>query len=380
MNIIPMAYKLSILQGILTSFIEKITSKSNLPRDVNAFHNQNCSSIGHIDKCVGQCSWFINRGWVLGGKCKLVTPRNLFDEVLPRLFLNVLNVNVPLKQLTIVDRKENDDILVFTDADIKNGRLQKVFQESDDIDAWGFKRSDIQMSDQAFLAIHTSTNIEDEVRKANIPLTKEFKILPVELRDRLKGFEINVMKDYKPLTLFDHFARIYNVMNNGTGIVLTADKMKERVGERIRADFERDSKACLKRMSYNTALTDFFKKQTPADIAIDTLMAIFEEATYFPSDYELSIMAEQCQVNVFVWGRKTTRNPDNAWCLGKNPDALYTILMTQNKRSVQVSKQRTVDLYEFIVKQKTKVMIEPDDVTDATMKNLLKKKCARVVI
>ena len=383
LNPIPMAFKLSIAHKLAGGHLGRVVSKGGLLNPISSFHNKMCSNIGKKKECNGQCNWFdvLRDGKRLGGKCKLVAPRDLYDMLVTRVLLHALNVNVTLKQISVVDKKEGDNVLVFTDADIKNGRLQKLFQESEDIDAWGLQKKIVQLKDSEYLDMHLQASQEPEPSKAvKFELGPSFRNIPVGLRDKLKGFDVNEANPYGPMTLFQLFANVYNYMNVSSGqATIDGVALKSMVRARIVADWNSGKATSRKKMLYNRFVADALKKRDEATLEIEDFMGLYDSEQYYASDYEVSLMAEICQVNVFVWGRSGQRNPDNTWCLGKFSNALYTILMEQTVKEVRLDKKRKIDVYEMIVKQKQKVMMEPDDLTNE-MKALLGKKCARVRI
>lgn len=382
LNPIPRTHKVYILYTLLGTHIDRVTEKKSITRSVDTFKNKACSSIGKVLDCQGQCKWFdmMKDNKVVSGNCKLVTPANIFDIIVGRVLVDVLNINKPLKQASIIERKDADDILVFTDGDIKNGQLTKYVQEVEGMDVWGFKRKDKIVSNAEFLKLgsHDDDDLLDAHRKdVPIPLTNDFREVPVGLRPHLKGFQVNEVNDYSAMTMFDMFSEIYNALRATNGAPhMNGVALRNMVVHKIKTDYEKDASAVLERLKYNSALKDYFKKRgnNHPKPTIDEIDRLLLDGTYFPSDYDLSIIADICHLNILIWGRKTQRNPDNQWCHGKFSDALYTVMMEQRYKD-----KPATDVYELLVKQKSKVLMEPDDF-DVEMKQAIANRCKRMII
>ena len=387
LNPIPKMNKVSILHAKLSKFIDMVTRKPTIivpkskmlmrndPNElsgISVFHNKVCSTIGKQNECDGQCTWIVKvaNGKQLGGKCILSIPATVYNVVISRILLDILNVNVALKQKAVVSKLANEDgIVVFTDSDIRNGKLDKLFEDNNGVDEWGFKRKDSVIKDSE-LFLNTTAFINDDTH--NMKLNKNLRALPTGLRDKLKGAMVNVEEHYDQNTLYAYFAKIYNIVqasgNSGIDFV-NAAQVKDMVKQRILADFNSNTSHTNKLLTYNPSLEKFYKKH--ASPTAQEVANALNEPTYYPSDYDVRILADICHVNIFVWGRKTARNPDNNWCLGKYDDALYTICMEQS-----FDRSKKIDVYEFIVDTKKQAFLFETN----TMPKHIRQKCTRVTI
>lgn len=381
-NPIPKAHKLAILYSYIDKYIRSVTKQDSARvSDVESFHNRLCSSIGKIKDCIGQCKWTVvfkknKADEVAGGKCKLDTPLLIFNNIVAKVLLDILNVNIPIKAVAVSSREDKDEVVVFTDSDIKNGRLERLFKETDGIDEWGFKRRDETILDTDFIDLKTASRSGDRATTSLIVGTV-FDTLPTDMRKDLKSsFEVNIIESYDSMILYDMFSKVYNAIhavNNAAIDLMTPAKLKDLVIQRIIAECRRDFDDTIKSLSYNPLFDTFASKHKNLDV--DAIVEYISKNTYFPSKFELGILADICQINIYIWSRKSQRNLSNYWCLGKFTNAPYTLIMRQSTSKTSDKH----DKYEFIAKSKSKVLLEDDDFEEG-MRTKIKKQCTRIVI
>lgn len=379
-NPIPTSHKLSILHPSISSFVKMVVQQgvvvSKLSKEFDTiaihgmtrFHNKICSSIGKQLDCNGQCSWiakFIDNKHK-GSKCKLLVPKSILDSIIAKVLLDLLNINIPLRQQIVSDSLTSLDTILFTESDIKNGNLENMLKDNDTIDEWGFKRNDVLVSEVRDSKSDGDTNQTflqvDRVRN-----------IPTALRGQMRGYVISEVTEYKPDFIFKTFASIYNVIHNTSNSeddMMSAMRLRELVVSRIKTDLDNSTthEKAIQELSFNPCLQNIFKKSLPIS---NVLSVLDDHNAYYPSDYDLRIIAEICGINIFIWGRKTIRTPDNNWCLGKFNNALYTVCLEQS-----TDKSKKADVYEFFVEQKTKKVVFEAD----AMPMHIRKKCTRVTL
>jgi hypothetical protein len=371
MNIIPKVHKASMLYTLIADFLPKIAqiAKTKMPDTAihknTQFHNKLCSAIGRKQLCHSQCSWiatFINNE-LKGGKCKLLIPQSILSLITSKIVLDLLNINIPLRQRAINDDYKDTDTIIIGENDVKKGSLDTLLNNIEKENELGFKIKE-----------HSQENTIANVQKNNshsdetMQLGDETRTLPTQLRPLLKGYSVVVADNYDQNYLYNAFSKIYNIVHAYSGDQrMNQVQLKELVVSRIKSDLNNNSIASkvIDDLLYNPSLNKFFKKEKVSGADI---LAKITDDSYFPSDYELKIIAELCNINIFVWGRKTLRNPDNTWCLGKS--SIYTVCLEQTS-----DKQRKIDVYEFFINTKTqKIVFETDN-----MPSMIQNKCKLVL-
>jgi hypothetical protein len=358
LNPIPKAQRVAILHGYIATVNADVFKKPRPGRALDTFHNNMCSKISKIEGCDGQCSWFDVQvqGKIQKGKCKLVIPADIYSIIMGRVLIRVLDINVALRKSVIVDTQQGSNVLIFNDTDIKNGFLEKIFKNNQNVDEFGFKRVDKILSDEDFISANNSNVSQTSV--FNI-IGKTFKTIPTVIRPLFPTaqFDVNVFEKYDEMTLYHAFAYLYNVIHSD--VQLDAETLFGMVNRMVVARLRNPAEyeATFASLLYNSSLEPLLKKYKKEDLE-KTIQIV--ESKYHPSDLEINIIASICKINILIQGRKGGRNVENLWCLGKiGRDALYTCVLVQ-------AKVKNVDVYNFIVRKKTRILFGSDELSPAT--------------
>jgi hypothetical protein len=361
-NPLPNAYKYKMLRELLESnapsFLNRLyfSAKASKGMDLDQLTIQNCSMVANKDKCRGQCTWLEvlhdDKKYSMGGRCRLNIPDELKENILSRLFNELINPFIPMRQKLVMTNSTSGAIVILTDNDIRAGVLTGLLG-SHIVDAWGFHRKDFQINagilkeaSNASQHVGKTYNLHyvlDDQSKENLPTDmkstfKEYNVYPINL----PGTE------YTGLAFYEFFALIYNKINN-TNVFLTGLQLKEHTNTTIFQLLEQNKDNTLKELEYNI----WFKyKQNTELNATEILQAL----DYYPSLLDLKIIAQFLHINIFVVGRKSARNPDKKKCLGKFKDTQYFVFLKQTPVNA-----KNFDTFNVIAK-KDKFLLEKADV------------------
>jgi hypothetical protein len=288
-----------------------------------------------------------------------------------RLISELSNPYLPLRQRNVVVGSANEETtIILTDSDVKQGKLNQLLQRKD-TDVWGFKRQDTVLNTTLF-----KDDVKEKQSKPDLYLQidpSKFGKIPVDMKTFLPGFVIHPIvfpgiNDgmYCVEGFYTFFAMVFNMTNDGK-VVFTPEMLREYVTSIILEKFNTSKNDITKRMSYNPWFAHTSKKVT--DLSSDYLKEQLSSENYYPSDLDLDIIAAKLNINILILGRKTIRNPDKHWCLGKIDGAHYSIILEQNYNA-----NGKHDVYDILLKNDSKFIFENDDFIDQA-RQFIAKKC-----
>jgi len=145
----------------------------------------------------------------------------------------------------------------------------------------------------------------------------------------------------------------------------------------------------VKKLAFNPQLHDKFMTKGGDEILdvlpkASELQKALSSSSYYPSDYEVEILAERTKVNENIIGRVMKRNnekddqvgkaktPDGVWCLGKHDKPVGILLLRHD-----FVMNQNLDKYTLIVKNRNQYVFDDDDFTQEAREYFLDKKCAK---
>lgn len=224
-------------------------------------------------------------------------------------FLKPSSKHIKMYQKKIKRFPTTDAEILLDHADILNGRLQQAIDLA-------------QNPHKAFLsAIDTyhdivpifdvATQQEDQYQDL---LSSSKEDVPVKWRKILRGFKIIDNSD-----AYDN-KYIYNVMKRLSGRgkrkPFDDDLYKVALHHKIMDAYKNEH---VTEIFDNPWVTQYFKK-TKFVQHLDNLLELYGAPTYYPSVFDVKVMAQLAHVNLIVIGRKTTKNPDGLEVVHNNSD------------------------------------------------------------
>ena len=207
--------------------------------------------------------------------------------------------------------KYTENELMFDHFDIQNGRLQEAIDFAEN-------------PHKAFLTNLTELQekyiFDEENQDVFEDIMKGFEDVPVKWRKILVNYKvIENNEDYHPKYIYNIFQRISKVMN---GDSFSDDLYKVTYQHRI---IEGYKKQMLLEVLDNPWLENHFKK-TKESTTIDNILNQYESIYYYPSTFDIKIMASLAGINLILIGRKTMKNPDGLEVIYNN-SSFYVILL-----------------------------------------------------
>lgn len=429
-----------IIKG-LDSIVSTFIHKSLLHPD--KFHNTECSSILRQKQCEGQCSWKDNIKKEIGQeferldklqgkkkdrnypqKCLLDVREDVYHVIQSKVMYNLINRNVPLTKVVVNEKylkPVDQDIVILTEDDIlqKDGSIHRLYEDAETKDTWGFEVQDVDVP------IHKVKPLKDFNLDANnliIPDEANWKKVKHDLikKNVLKnGFEENVHKDcrvdknahpdqcYDNMWIYKLFSTAYNTRSSYDTKHYTAEELKTITRETILKNYQdspKNERLAIK-LAYNQQLEGLFyskKTKQKENITFPTLVTLktaLESPTYYPSDFEIEVLAEFTKINIIVISRRGARvgdkidggnadngtqdpvakTPDAIWCLGRHKNPLCIIFLRNDyvRKELPGKKKLEYDEYRLIVKNRVHYMFDDDDLTPIERKMFLSEKCGQ---
>lgn len=188
----------------------------------------------------------------------------------------------------------------------------------------------------------------------NRVLGDQWRPLPYPFsKAEFKPFRINTRDLQNPEYILDVFGTVNKIKN--TRAVINRDTIVLLVENRLNAEWQSKEEAAVVRelKSYNPSFTAVLKARQKRSPTRADVLQVFRDEQYWPSEFELMILANVLRVNVMVFARKTLRNPNGVKCIkpilaSKDYVFLFQTLMGSH------------DTYEVITKDENFVMPEKE--------------------
>jgi hypothetical protein len=334
--------------------------------------DQQCHTITSLSQCNAQCTWVVSGN---KGQCKLAMPsKDVYNMLFEKCIEDFINPTVPLQIVRINDDITYDEkTLLFNDNDVVSGNLERILRAMEQPYKMDHMPRDHIIRDKDIARI----DIKSYAASISRYLSDTFENLPVKYQQDMKGFEINsivdIETDYTANWLFEVYAALHQRLVEEP---LSASQLKTVVHDRIAAAFERtgtrEKAQAVAWMKSNPSMKNVLETLELEDMCdAGDVRDLLNHSGYYPSELEIHIMSEIVNVNTIIISRQTKRHPvGEPRCFGKKVTPYYVILNhTDHKGS-----KAHVDLYQIVVKNKTKVIINERDF-DEKIRGCLKMKC-----
>jgi hypothetical protein len=274
--------------------------------------------------CSGVCTWTM-------GRCMLRAPERDIDLFIGNIVDAILRTrarapaNRRLKQRVNAAASE----LVFTQAEVTDGKASELMLSVRNPYAY----LDNVVTDFIADTLHTVT-------KKNV-LSEEWRTMPYPFNKEMKAFRINTPETQSPQYLLDIFAQVNHLKN--ARAVVDRNTVLKLVENRLALEWNsRDHTEILAELkAYNPSFASLSKsKRAPS---LSDALQVFQDPEYWPSEFEVLILANLLRVNVMVFARKTLRNPNGVKCIKPNVASKDYVFVFQTTASGH-------DVYNVITK------------------------------
>ncbi len=246
--------------------------------------------------CDGVCTWTL-------GRCMLRASTRDIDMFIGKIVDAILRTkprapaNRRLKQRVNAAASE----LVFTQEEVADGKASELMMSVRNPYAY----LDNIVTD--FVADTLNT-----VTKKTV-LSEEWRTMPYPFNKDMKAFRINIQDAQSAQYLLDVFAQVNHLKNaravvdRSTVLKLMESRLTLEWNSRNHAEILAELKA------YNPSFASLSKtKRAPT---LSDTMQVFQDPEYWPSEFEVLVLANLLRVNVIVFARKTLRNPNGVKCI-----------------------------------------------------------------
>lgn len=305
-NPIPKTMRRFDLMDQLEKYLPRAVWKSREEAIAKQLSTRVCSTISRKEECVGQCIFVSDskskskykslqnksvksigkqsdkKTSVKGGAskktgdhCKLNVPTTFYNVLMERCIEDLLNPLIALVVRPVgAARVASNDILVYTDADIRKDGLDDILSRVGAFGNFDFEPVQVNIA-RDYLDVKIDKIVQD-VRW----ITGQTVPLPTFLAIRLKEFSLNVIKGNWLVDLFHHIQnKVYS------SAALSRDVI---VGDR---DSDKDSLELLKHL------------------------------------------VKVCKINCILVSRKTPDNPDRFKCVGHHKAVDFYVMINKEKKS-----------------------------------------------
>ncbi len=274
--------------------------------------------------CSGVCTWTM-------GRCMLQAPERDIDLFIGKIVDAILRTKVRARANRRLKQRVNAAVseLVFTQEEVTDGKASELMLSVRNPYAY----LDNVVTDFVTDSLQTVT-------KKNV-LSEEWRTMPYPFNKEMKAFRINSPEAQSPQYLLDIFAQVNHLKNaravvdRNTVLKLVENRLALEWNSRGHTEILAELKA------YNPSFAALSKsKRAPT---MSDALQVFQDSEYWPSEFEVLILANLLRVNVMVFARKTLRNPNGIKCIKPNVASKDYVFLFQTTASGH-------DVYSVITK------------------------------
>lgn len=259
------------------------------------------------------------------------------EDVVPKLIEQIL-----LNGTQVEDGKfkihENE--ILLNQYEINSGKLKDIIELQKN--PYKIITSNInEISDSIIFNKFNGIDYNDSV--SSFYQNKELTSLPIKYIKLLLDFNVVDNKlAYNNSFIYNFFIHLTNI---------NIDEVKKIIKNNIVKDYENDGLIEL----YNNP--NFMHLVGKEDISLIKCLNVIDNQLYFPSIYEIKILAFLTKINVVIIGRKTKANPDSIQVFNNKSE--YTVILNHSYDRI-----RKIDIYELLIKDGNKVIFNSTDIPD----------------
>jgi hypothetical protein len=347
-NPFPKNFRRKKLLDILENISSQVIIKSNESLKTKKIINDICDDTNNSDpNCVYPCNIDNNATWTT---CLMGIPKEYMTKFVNKMIETLLlgrNINNTLQVFSI-----NSGEFLLDQHDINNNKIQDLIEYQKN----PFKLLSERLEDITDAYIFDKTTDSKSLSKIYIKENTIFNTIPVIWRKYLRDFEIIENKKYNSLYLYSLFVNINEVINPNKDISI--DILKSIIKTRIIYDYTTDTiNKMFENESFTKNIKEIYKiyKLSVSKPSLDIILNISDSITYFPSIYEIKIMADIIGINLIIIGRKNKETPDGLYIIDKK--SIYTIIL--NNSYDRINK---FDQFDLFIKNQKLILIKKKDI------------------
>lgn len=332
-NPFPKNYKRHKLMQLLQNIAEKVVIQADSESSKSVISHV-CATNG--ENCIYPCNVDENNSW---DKCLMGIPKEHLEKFVNRMIESMLigTSKGTLSKIFVAVPTE----FLLDQHDINNNRINELI----DYQRNPFKLLSEKLEDVTDSYVHDKTiTVRSLTRIYITPQTEFSNVRVIWEKKGMKDFEIvSVIKSYNSLYLYSLFVNVNDVINQNKS--LDVDTLKSIVLTQIKSDFKHDRiDKLFENKSFQKVIAEQYGIKNIGNVkpSLDICLTVAASLNYYPSMYELNILADVVGVNVVVIGRvSNTKNPDGFEYIDKK--ANYTLIL--DRQYDRVLKRDVVQLY-----------------------------------
>lgn len=358
-NPFPKNFRRKKLLDILEKISTQVIIKSSESLQNKVIINDICRDASNNTNCVYPCDIDNNATW---NTCLMGIPKEYMGKFVNKMIETLLlgrNINNTIKVFSV-----NSGEVVLDQHDINNNKIQDLIEYQKN----PFKLLSERLDDITDSYIFDKTININSLSKIYINENTIFNTIPVIWKKYLKEFEIIENKKYNSLYLYSLFVNINDIVNPNKEISL--DILKAIIKTRIIHDYKTDLiSPMFENESFIKNIKELYKisKLSISKPSLDIILDISDSITYFPSVYEIKIMADIIGINIVIIGRKNKENPDGLDIIDKKSN--YTIILNNS-----YDRLNKLDQFELFVKNQKIILLKKKDIPQEFNRILENKK------
>lgn len=346
-NPFPKNFRRNKLLDILQKISKDVIIKSNESHQTKAIINDICENGQNNKNCVYHCDVDDNGTW---NTCLMGIPDEFMIKFVNRMIETLLlgqNMNITTKIFSSISTE-----ILLDQHDINNNKIQEIIEYQKN----PFKLLSERLEDITDSYIFdVNINIKS-LSQIYINDNSKYDVIPVIWRKLLKNFEILLNPKYNPMYLYSLFININEFINPQKQISI--EIIKGIIKSKFIHDYPKDNIIILfnnESFKENIKILHNINKISSVKPSINMSLDVIDSVNYYPSLYEVKILADIIGINIIVIGRKTISNPDGIELIYKN--AHYTIILLCSYDRIN-----KYDRFELFIKNKKIIIYKTRDI------------------
>lgn len=176
---------------------------------------------------------------------------------------------------------------------------------------------------------------EEQSEEQVVPMSELVEV-PVRWRKTLRGFKaVDLGDGYTSRYIFDIMEKVSRAVGGSLDNEMYLASLRNRAAEAFAAGRTEE-------VLDNPWMKDYLKRVKKGRYTLEDVMDAMESPMYYPSSFDVRVMAELAHVNLVLLGRKTTRNPEGFDVVDNGSD-IYVILVFAYDRA------KVIDTFSVVV-------------------------------
>lgn len=276
----------------------------------------------------------------------------LVGRIIERMLLKTFDSSVPRQYATLPNE------VFYTQHDINNDKIRELVIILQD----PFRLLSERLDDMMESMVQDKDVPFKSLRRIYVKDSSVFQDVPVVWRKTLKQFEVLQDTDYNALSLYSLFLNVKEAMDSRTRA--DTDTLRSIIKSRITFYYNTPE---IDRFLENESFKTSIKSKTVVKPPLAKCLQVVDSLGYYPSIFELHVLADVVGVNLVIIGRKTQKNPDGLEVIDMRSKYTLVLFMSYDR----VYKH---DRYELFIKQKKTLLYKKKDLPEDFLNVIENKK------